>query len=96
MELTPKEMAIKSMLDKYVEGKDFKYHPDDAVVQRIIKGLAKRKEKTGKAYCPCRLVTGKPELDEKIICPCEFHVEEIKEHGMCHCQLFVSMDYEVK
>lgn len=94
MELTPEEQAIKDRLDKYIEGKSFRYNPDDETVNRIIKGLAKRQEKTGMALCPCRLATGKPELDEKIACPCVYHEQEIEEQGMCHCQLFVAGDRE--
>ncbi len=87
------ERAIREALDRYVAGKPFRYHPDPAVVRRIVSGLAKRKAKTGLALCPCRLATGKPELDQKIVCPCVYHEEEIAAHGRCHCRLFVSDRY---
>lgn len=90
MDLTPEEQSIKADLDKYLEDKDFRYNPDEDVVRRVIKGMAARKAKTGMALCPCRLATGDPEKDRKIVCPCEYHEKEIAEQGMCHCQLFVA------
>lgn len=80
---------IRSQLDKHVQSKQFSYNPDSKVVDRIINGLAARQKKTGNPYCPCRLVTGDIEEDRKIICPCEFHEEEINNKGHCYCNLFV-------
>lgn len=94
MDLTPDEAAIKQNLDAYVAEKAFQYHPDPEVVARVIRGLAKRREKTGRAYCPCRLVTGDPEKDEAIVCPCRYHESEIETQGACHCKLFVAADYQ--
>jgi ferredoxin-thioredoxin reductase catalytic subunit len=34
------------------------------------------------------------ETDAKIICPCEYHKEEIEKDGICSCDLFVSSDYK--
>ncbi len=94
MDLSPAEEAIKADLDAYVARQPFRYHPDPEVVRRVIKGLAKRQEATGRAYCPCRLVTGDPEKDEAIVCPCRYHESEIESQGSCHCKLFVAADYE--
>ncbi|MGR3220281.1 MAG: ferredoxin-thioredoxin reductase catalytic domain-containing protein [Candidatus Anammoxibacter sp.] len=52
------------------------------------------KKKYGFDYCPCRIVTGDKEKDDKIICPCVYHEEEIKRDGKCHCDLFVAADTE--
>ena len=90
MALSPEAQAIKAALDKYLEGKDFSYHPDPQVVERVLEGLAKRQAKLGKLFCPCRIVTGKPDADEKIVCPCAMHAEELARQGYCHCRLFVS------
>lgn len=89
MELTPAAQEIKKRLETYLAPTDFAFNSDEEVVNRVLNGLAKREEKQGHAYCPCRLVTGNDEADEKIICPCAYHAQEIAEHGMCHCQLFV-------
>lgn len=92
-ELTTEEQEIKQDLDKYLETKEFRYHPDDEVVHRVIKGLAARRSKTGMLLCPCRLATGDPEKDQAIVCPCRYHEKEIAEQGMCHCRLFVASDW---
>ncbi|MGD0170624.1 MAG: ferredoxin-thioredoxin reductase catalytic domain-containing protein [Halobacteriota archaeon] len=61
-------------------------------VDEVAKGLALRQEKFGKRYCQCRIITGDADEDRKIICPCVYHEEELKEHGMCHCKLFVTKE----
>lgn len=89
MDLTPEAEAIKKRLDAWLEGTDYAYNPDEEAVHRVLNGMAKRQAATGKAYCPCRIVSGDPEKDAKIVCPCAYHEEEIARDGMCHCRLFV-------
>jgi len=84
------EAKIRKMLNRYADSNPFRLNPDQKVVDRVISGLVMRKKKYGHAYCPCRIVTGNPENDKKAICPCVYHVEEIKQDGECHCKLFVS------
>jgi len=64
-------------------------NPNAKVVEALIDGLVRRKEKYGDYYCPCRVVTGDEEIDRANICPCETHEEEIARSGKCHCGLFV-------
>lgn len=75
--------------EKYAQRAGYKLNPDAEVVGTIITGLAKNKMKHGRAYCPCMFVTGDPDEDKKIICPCRVHREDIEKHGKCHCGLFV-------
>lgn len=89
MNLSDSEKEVKELLDSYVENKSFNYNPDEEVVERVIRGLSKRKDKSGYMYCPCRIVTGSIDKDRNIICPCEYHEHEIEEKGHCHCYLFV-------
>ncbi len=88
MELSKSESEIYDSLARYAEEKGFKLNPDAEMVGKIITGLKKISEAKGEGYCPCRLVTGNKDADAKIICPCEFHEEEIRENGHCHCYLF--------
>ncbi|MFW5858320.1 MAG: ferredoxin-thioredoxin reductase catalytic domain-containing protein [Planctomycetota bacterium] len=92
MDLTPEAQAIKKRLDAYLAGTPYTYSPDKEAVARVLNGMARRKEKQGEAYCPCRIVTGEPEADRKIICPCVYHEDEIARDGHCHCRLFVRED----
>jgi len=83
---------IKKLREKseaYAKSAGFKLNPDEKVVQGILKGLLKNKEKHGEIYCPCRVVTGDKEKDKKIICPCIYHKQEIKEQGHCLCRFFL-------
>ena len=80
---------LREKSEAYAKSAGFKLNPDEKVVQRILKGLLKNKEKHGEIYCPCRVVTGDKEKDKDIICPCIFHEAEIKKDGKCLCQLFV-------
>jgi ferredoxin-thioredoxin reductase catalytic subunit len=87
-----KEKDIEDLIKKseeYAAVKGFKLNPNQGVVSGVIKGLLMRKEKFGEIYCPCRKMTGNKEEDEKIICPCAFHEEEIAKDGHCFCNLFV-------
>jgi ferredoxin-thioredoxin reductase catalytic subunit len=84
---------IETVCREYVEGSPYVFYPDPKRVEGILDGLAKRKIRLGEYYCPCRLVTGDTEKDKGIICPCEYHAEEIERQGYCHCHLFASPDF---
>ncbi|WP_135606210.1 ferredoxin-thioredoxin reductase catalytic domain-containing protein [Methanococcoides sp. NM1] len=77
---------------KYAEKKGYRLNSDKEILDTVIDGLAENKEKYGKRYCPCRIVTGDEEEDKKIICPCIYLKEEIENDGMCHCELFFKKD----
>ena len=74
---------------EYAKKQGFLLNPDKEVTEVIIRGLLQREEKFGQRFCPCRRITGHQEEDKKIICPCFWHLEEIKEKGRCLCGLFV-------
>lgn len=82
------ELSQKS--EEYASSQGFKLNPDEKIINFIIKGLLKNKKEKGELYCPCRRVSGNKEEDMKIICPCIYHLTEIKEQGRCHCGLFVA------
>ena len=75
--------------EKYALRAGYKLNNDSEIVETIINGLAKNKTKYGRAYCPCFFVSGNPEEDRKLICPCQYHREDIEKKGKCHCGLFV-------
>jgi ferredoxin-thioredoxin reductase catalytic chain len=81
--------ALKKEYKIYAKKEGFKLNPDKKVVGTVIRLILENQEKLGHGYCPCRRLTGKKKEDEKIICPCVFHKDEIKKLGHCHCMLFV-------
>lgn len=74
---------------KYAKLKGFVLQPDKEILHSIINGLVANQTKYGYRYCPCRIITGNPEIDRKNICPCTFHLSEIREWGACKCTLFL-------
>jgi len=75
---------------EYAEKNGFQLNPDKKAVERIIDGLLKNEAKYGAKYCPCRRVSGNKEEDEKKICACIWHKDEIKNGGHCLCRLYFS------
>ena len=93
-ELVQLEADARKLVDDYVVTAPYKLNPDSNHVGKIVKSLAKRKLKNGFFYCPCRMLSDDKEIDAKIICPCEYHKEEIEKDDVCCCDLFVSPDYK--
>jgi ferredoxin-thioredoxin reductase catalytic subunit/rhodanese-related sulfurtransferase len=77
---------------------NWKFNPDEEVVERVLKGLTNNKLLYGKRFCPCFIVEerdGKYVSVDNRICPCPQAIEkEIPEEGICHCGIFCSPDYE--
>ncbi len=88
------ETDARKLVEDYAGSSSYELNPDIKHVDKIIKSLAKRKVKNGYFYCPCRMLSDNKEIDAKIICPCEYHQDEIKKDGICSCDLFVSPDYK--
>ncbi|NOZ22746.1 MAG: ferredoxin:thioredoxin reductase [Planctomycetes bacterium] len=84
---------LRQRYERYVERAGLRLNPDKEQVDATLAGLAMRKLKFGKFYCPCKVVTGDPAKDKRIICPCADHKKEIEENGICTCRLFLSKDY---
>jgi len=83
------EKQLLKSFRRHARAAGFKLQPDEKILNSIIKGELERLKKYGALYCPCRRVTGNPEEDKKIICPCIFHKLEIKQDGFCKCRLFL-------
>ncbi|MCX6796317.1 MAG: thioredoxin [Candidatus Falkowbacteria bacterium] len=93
---SPMENSIQQQIDKlaewsanYAKENGFNLNPDRAVVERLMRGLLENEKKNGQKTCPCRRFTGNKEIDEKSVCPCFYHKDEIAEDGHCLCNLFV-------
>ncbi|MEW6355894.1 MAG: ferredoxin-thioredoxin reductase catalytic domain-containing protein [Planctomycetota bacterium] len=84
---------LRRRYERYVERAGLGLNPDEEQVETTLTGLAMRKLKFGKFYCPCKVMTSDPAKDKRIICPCADHKKEIQDNGICTCQLFVSKDY---
>lgn len=74
--------------ESYASDNGWVLNPDSRQRAAVLKGLARNTVKFGYAYCPCRIRSGNPKEDEKIICPCDFHRDELDQAGHCTCYFF--------
>ena len=93
-ELEELKRKVRAQVEDYCRVSGYRLNPDRQTVERVITGLARRLQRYGQPYCPCRVMTGDPEQDKAIICPCIYHREEIARGGTCLCLLFCSPEYE--
>lgn len=87
-EMTKEEKELIEQSRVYAAKEGIKLNPNEKVVLGIIRGLLRNKKFKGEIYCPCRMVTGNKEEDKKIICPCIYHKQEIRDMNHCKCTLF--------
>lgn len=76
-------------LKKHAKKNSIKLTSDKRRLNLLLSSLIKRKKKYGEFYCPCRLLTKDKTKDKAIICPCIYHLNEIKSNGKCFCGLFM-------
>lgn len=81
-------------IQKYTKQKNYALNPSWMMTTNLEIWLSEMEATFGKRYCPCFEPSGNAELDKKMLCPCEFIEDEIKEYGTCHCALFGSVDLD--
>lgn len=76
------------------DAKTYGYYlnPDSNFLQDLLEGLKRNEERYSYPSCPCRLATGKLEIDRDIICPCDYRDPDVAEYGTCYCALYVRKD----
>jgi ferredoxin-thioredoxin reductase catalytic subunit len=84
---------VERMVHRYLARGPYCLNPDPVTVEHVLSGLARNLLEHGRAYCPCREVTGDPERDRANICPCPQHRADIARDGFCECGIFVSPEY---
>jgi len=74
----------------YAEKSGTAFHPNAAVTDAVVQGLALHVDELGKPLCPCNFYPDK-EAEAKLrrwICACD----EMQIYKYCHCLLFVRPD----
>ncbi|MFU2210600.1 ferredoxin-thioredoxin reductase catalytic domain-containing protein [Solidesulfovibrio sp. C21] len=66
------------------------FNPDMEMTLDLLASLLTNKERYGYMACPCRLASGKFELDRDVVCPCEYRDPDVAAFGACFCGLYVS------
>jgi len=81
---------MRDWLEREAKSHGYAINPDQKVVEEILTGLAVNEKRYGYKACPCRLATGKYQMDCDIICPCSYCYLDVEKNGRCYCSLFVS------
>lgn len=86
--MTAKELydALKPLQ----EAKGYFFNPDTGMTMDLMAGLLTNKERYGYMACPCRLASGKFDVDRDVVCPCVYRDPDVSEFGACFCGLYVS------
>jgi len=90
-------LKTEKFAHKAVEQFGWSFHPDEEIVERVLKGLTNNKIMYGKRFCPCFPVVekeGKYVSSDERICPCPQAIkDEIPNNGVCHCGIFCTPEF---
>jgi len=93
-ELTVEHVRRRAQSDANFYGYQLNYDPE--FLGDLLQGLKKNEERFGYPLCPCRVGTGKFELDRDIICPCDYRDPDVAEYGACYCALYIKKEFYEK
>jgi len=79
-------------MEKYINKNQYALNPSWMMSTNLKIWLSEMEATFGKRYCPCFEPSSDDTLNKKMLCPCEFVEDEIKEYGTCHCALFGKKD----
>jgi len=86
---------LREYMAPFVERLGYKFNTDRAFVDMVLAGELEVLEQTGDVFCPCRMRTGDPKEDAKIVCPCiPFYRDQFAAMRKCWCGLFIRQDVE--
>jgi len=84
---------LKEYLAPFVEHFGYKFNTETDFVDEVLESELVVLERDGDVYCPCRLRSGDPKEDVKIICPCiPFFADDFAAMRKCWCGLFIRED----
>jgi len=94
------DMETKEGMGQYItqvaEKNNWILNGDNRPLEDLIDGLVDNKKNLGYQSCPCRLASGKRDLDRDLICPCDYAASDIKDYLACYCNLYLSPDFYKK
>ena len=95
MDMKTKE-GMKEYVRKVADTNKWIIIKDELMFTDLLEGLVENKVSCGYQSCPCRLASGKRELDRDLICPCDYAALDIKEYGACYCNLYLNQNFYEK
>lgn len=86
---------LKTYMAPFVAKLGYKFNTDEQFVGMVLDGELEILDQTGDIYCPCRIRTGDPKEDARIVCPCiPFFRDQFAGMRKCWCGLFIRTDVE--
>jgi nitrite reductase/ring-hydroxylating ferredoxin subunit/ferredoxin-thioredoxin reductase catalytic subunit len=86
---------LKGYMQPFVERLGYKFNTETDFVDEVLQSEIEILARDGDVFCPCRIRTGDPKEDLKIVCPCiPFYREQFAAIRKCWCGLFIRQDVE--
>ncbi len=86
---------LKEYMGPFAERLGYKFNTETEFVDEVLASELEILERDGDVFCPCRVRTGDPKEDFKIVCPCiPFFRDQFAALGKCWCGLFIRTDVE--
>ena len=92
MDMETKE-GMGAYVNQVAEKNNWILNGENRTLEDLVDGLTDNKKNLGYQSCPCRLASGKRDLDRDLICPCDYSFDDVKEFGACYCNLFLRSDF---
>jgi nitrite reductase/ring-hydroxylating ferredoxin subunit/ferredoxin-thioredoxin reductase catalytic subunit len=81
---------LKDHMGPFVAHLGYKFNTETEFVDEVLASEIEILDRDGDIYCPCRIRTGDPKEDLKIVCPCiPFFADQFAALGKCWCGLFI-------
>lgn len=81
---------LKTYMGPFAAHLGYKFNTETEFVDEVLESEIEILERDGDVYCPCRIRTGDPKEDLKIVCPCiPFFADQFAALGKCWCGLFI-------
>lgn len=81
-------------MKKYIAQNNYAINPSWMMSTNLKVWLSEMDATFGQRFCPCFEPSSDAKLNKKMMCPCEYVEDEIKEYGTCHCALFGRADLD--
>jgi len=86
---------LKTYMEPFAASLGYKFNTETEFVDEVLASEIEILDASGDVYCPCRIRTGDPKEDIKIICPCiYFYRDQFATIRKCWCGLFIRQDVE--
>jgi nitrite reductase/ring-hydroxylating ferredoxin subunit/ferredoxin-thioredoxin reductase catalytic subunit len=86
---------LKAYMGPFVAHLGYKFNTEADFVDEVLSSELEILERDGDVFCPCRMLTGDPKEDFKIVCPCiPFYADQFAAMRTCWCGLFIRTDVD--